>query len=178
MEKEREATLVAYFTVKGKEESAGTAQVAAKIGKLLTEKGIKYDQFAIIPVEEYPTDPANLELVTKAEKDTHARPELVGKYSGMKDVKDIYLIVPNWYNSMPQAVFTFLDDYDFSEKRIVPVVVHAGDGADHVVGELRKFVHKVWVMPAVEISDKDLDNCDASIAKAVEEMLEESKSKY
>ena len=178
MEKEREATLVAYFAVKGKELSAATAKISAKIEKLLTEKGIKYDQFAIVPVEEYPSDPANFELATKAEKDAHARPELVGKYSGMKDVKDIFLVVPNWYNSMPQAVFTFLDDYDFSEKRIVPVVVHSGDGIDHVVDELRKFVHKVWVMPAVEISDKNVDSCDAEIAKAVEEMLEESKSKY
>lgn len=178
MEKEREATLVAYFALKGKETSAATARAAAKVEHLLTEKGIKFDQFAIVPVEEYPSDPANLEMVTKAEKDTHARPEIVGKYSGMKDVKDIFLIVPNWYNTMPQAVFTFLDKYDFSGKRIVPVVVHSGDGADNVVDELRKFVHKVWVMPVVEISDKQLDNCDAEIAKAVEEMLEESKSKY
>ncbi len=178
MEKQREATLVAYFALKGKEVTASTAQLASKIEKLLQEKGIAFDQFAIVPVEEYPSDPANFELATKAEKDAHARPELVGKYSGMKDVKDIFLVVPNWYNTMPQAVFTFLDEYDFSEKRIVPVVVHAGDGADHVVGELRKFVHKVWVMPAVEISDKELASCDAEIAKAVEEMLEESKSKY
>ncbi len=178
MEKEREATLVAYFTLKGKEDSAATAQIAAKIGKLLQQKGIAFDQFAIVPVEEYPTDPANFKLATKAEKDAHARPELVGKYSGMKDVKDLFLVVPNWYDTMPQAVFTFLDEYDFSEKRIVPVVVHSGDGADNVVNELRKFVHKVWVMPAVGIKDKDLASCDASIAKAVEEMLEESKSKY
>lgn len=178
MEKERTATLVAYFAVKGKEETATTAQIAAKIGKLLQEKGIAFDQFAIVPVEEYPSDPANFELATKAEKDAHARPEIVGKYSGMKDVKDLFLVIPNWYNTMPQAVFTFLDKYDFAEKRIVPVVVHSGDGVDNVVGELRNFLHKVWVMPAVEISDKDLSSCDASIAKAVEEMLEESKSKY
>lgn len=178
MEKEREATLVAYFALKGKETTASTAKVAAKIGKLLTEKGIKYDQFAIVPVEEYPSDPANFELATKAEKDAHARPEIVGKYSGMKDVKDLFLVVPNWYNTMPQAVFTFLDKYDFSEKRIVPVVIYSSDGADKVVDELRKFVHKVWVMPAVEISDKEVDSSDAQIAKAVEEMLEESKSKY
>lgn len=178
MEKQREATLIAYFTLKGKEETSSTSKIAAKLGKALTEKGIKFDQFAIIPVEEYPSDPANLELATKAEKDTHARPELVGKYSGMKDVKDIYLIVPNWWNSMPQAVFTFLDDYDFSGKRIVPVVVHSGDGADNVVNELRNFIHKVWVMPEVVVSDKDADTCDSEISKAIEEMLEESKSKY
>ncbi len=37
MEKEREATLVAYFAIKGKEESAATAKIVAKLGKVLTE---------------------------------------------------------------------------------------------------------------------------------------------
>lgn len=178
MEKEREATLVAYFTIKGKEETAGTTKIAAKLGKVLDQKGIKYDKFAIIPMEEYPVDPANFELATKAEKENRSRPELVGKYSGMKDVKDIFLIVPNWYDSLPMGVFTFLDTYDFADKRIVPIVVHAGDGGQNIVNELRAFLHKVWIMPAVEVKDSDLDSSDAEIAKAVEEMLEESKSKY
>lgn len=178
MEKVREATLVAYFAMKGKEDSSSTARVASLISKTLDEKGIAYDSFAIVPVEEYPSDPANLEIAVKAEKAAHSRPELVGKYSGMKDVKDIFLVVPNWYNSLPQAVYTFFDDYDFSGKRIVPVVLHAGDGEDKVVGEIRSFLHKVWVMPAVGIKDSEVDSCQSSVDKAVEEMLEESKSKY
>ncbi len=178
MEKERNATLVAYFAMKGKEDSSATAKVASLISKTLDTKGIAYDTFAIVPVEEYPTDPANLELAVKAEKETHSRPELVGKYSGMKDVKDIFLVVPNWYNSLPQAIYTFFDDYDFSGKRIVPVVLHAGDGEEKIVAEIRSFLHKVWVMPAVAVKDSETDSCQPSVDKAVEEMLEESKSKY
>ena len=178
MEKERESTLIAYFAIKGKEESAATAKVSAKLQTVLTEKGIKFDTFAIVPTEEYPTDPANFELATKTEREAHARPELVGKYSGMKDVKDIFLVVPNWYDSLPQGVFTFLDTYDFAEKRIVPVVISGGDGSKNIVPELRNFLHKVWIMPAVDIHEKDVDASDEAVAKAVEEMLEESKSKY
>ncbi|MDE7109860.1 MAG: hypothetical protein K2O49_07855 [Muribaculaceae bacterium] len=176
--KDREPFLIAYFAIKGKEDSAATAKVAAKLGKKLTEKGVKFDTFAIVPTEEYPSDPANFELATKSEKNLHARPELVGKYSGMKDVKDIFLVVPNWWNSLPQGVFTFLDDYDFSEKRMVPVVLHSGDGADSVVNELRNFIHKVWVMPEVVIKDSEVDSCDSEIEKAVEEMSKPSTSKY
>ncbi|MDE6754692.1 MAG: hypothetical protein K2J82_08805 [Muribaculaceae bacterium] len=176
--KDREPFLIAYFAIKGKEDSAATAKVAAKIGDKLTEKGVKFDTFAIVPTEEYPTDPANFELATKSEKNLHARPELVGKYSGMKDVKDIFLVVPNWWDSLPQGVFTFLDDYDFSEKRIVPVVLHAGSGADQVVNELRGFIHKVWVMPEVVIMDKDVDGSQDKINEAVEEMFKPSTSKY
>ena len=176
--KDREPILIAYFAIKGKEESAATAKVAAKLGQKLTEKGVAFDSFAIVPTEEYPSDPANFELVTKAEKERHARPELVGTYSGMKEVKDIFLIVPNWWNSLPQGVFTFLDKYDFSEKRMVPVVLHSGDGADDVVNELRNFIHKVWVMKEVVIKDSDVENCEAEIDKAVDEMFRPSTSKF
>ncbi|MDE5975103.1 MAG: hypothetical protein K2G69_00995, partial [Muribaculaceae bacterium] len=169
--KDREPFLIAYFAIKGKEESAATAKVAAQLGKKLTEKGVKFDTFAIVPTEEYPSEPANFELATKAEKENHARPELVGKYSGMKDVKDIFLVVPNWWNSLPQGVFTFLDDYDFSEKRLVPIVLHSGDGADEVVKELRNFIHKVWVMKEVVIKDSDVENCGTQIDEAIEEMF-------
>jgi hypothetical protein len=179
MEKEREAYLIAYFAIKGKELSAATSQVAAKLGEALTRKGIKFDQFAIVPVETYPTEAANFEFVAKEEKENRARPELVGKYSGMKDVKDLFLVVPNWYDSLPMGVFTFLDEYDFSGKRIVPVVLHSGDGPDHVVAELRKYLHKCWIMPAVEVESASVpDSCEDKINAAIEEMLEESKSKY
>ncbi|MDE5886557.1 MAG: hypothetical protein K2H46_03110 [Muribaculaceae bacterium] len=176
--KDREPFLIAYFTIKGKEDSAATAKIAAKLGQKLTEKGVKFDSFAIVPTEEYPSDPANFELATKTEKENHARPELVGKYSGMKEVKDIFLVVPNWWNSLPQGVFTFLDDYDFSGKRLVPVVIHSGDGADGIVNELRNFIHKVWVMDEVVIKDSEVENCDAELNKAVEEMFRPSTSKY
>lgn len=176
--KTREPYLIAYFAVKGKEETAATARVSAQIAKVLTEKGVEFDQFAIVPTEVYPEDPVNLEMATKAEKSSHARPELVGKYSGMKDVKGIILVTPNWWNSLPQGVFTFFDRYDFSEKKIVPVVVSAGDGAGNIVDEIRSFIHKTWVLPAVEIKDSEIDNDDPKIQKAVEELFQPSTSKY
>ncbi|MDE5874125.1 MAG: hypothetical protein K2H15_00645, partial [Muribaculaceae bacterium] len=71
--KDREPFLIAYFAIKGKEESAATAKVAAELGKKLTEKGVKFDTFAIVPTEEYPSEPTNFELATKAEKENHAR---------------------------------------------------------------------------------------------------------
>lgn len=29
----------------------------------------------------------------------------------------VILIYPNWWGTLPQAVMTFLDEYDFSERR-------------------------------------------------------------
>lgn len=176
--KEREQYLIANFALKGKEATALTTEISAKIGKKLTEKGIEFDTFTIVPVETYPEDPRTLEMATKSEKELHARPELVGKYSGMKEVKNIVLIVPNWWNSLPMGVFTFFDQYDFSGKKIVPVVVHSGDGEGKITEEIRDFVKNVWVLPAVEIKVSEVETCDDKIEKVISELFEVSKSKF
>ena len=96
-----------------------------------------------------------MEMAVKAELASHARPELTSKHSGMKLVKDIVLVVPNWWNALPPAVNTFLD----------------GDGGKDIECELRKLLPKTRVMPVVEISDKDTDDCDEKVARAIDELL-------
>ena len=40
----------------------------------------------------------------------------------------IYLGYPNYWNTMPMAVFTFLEQYDFTGKVIRPFCTHEGSG--------------------------------------------------
>ena len=35
---------------------------------------------------------------------------------------------PNWWGDLPQAVVTFLEEYDFSGKNILPLCTHEGSG--------------------------------------------------
>ncbi|HEX7514004.1 MAG TPA: flavodoxin, partial [archaeon] len=40
----------------------------------------------------------------------------------------IFLGYPNWYGTMPMPVFTFLEEYDFAGKTIIPFCTHEGSG--------------------------------------------------
>jgi flavodoxin len=40
----------------------------------------------------------------------------------------IFLGYPNWYGTMPTPVFTFLEEYDFAGKTIIPFCTHEGSG--------------------------------------------------
>jgi flavodoxin len=40
----------------------------------------------------------------------------------------IFLGYPNWWGTMPLPVFTFLEDYDFAGKTIIPFCTHEGSG--------------------------------------------------
>lgn len=161
--------LIAYFMHKGHDTST-SKRVAADVATALLEKEYSSVEYAITPVEEYPTADKDLfAQIVKAEKERHYRPALTGKVGRFKDYQNIVLIAPNWYNDFPMAVYTFLDDYDFSGKRILPIVVHGGDGGKKMVEDLRGFLHKCDILPAVEV-EESADDADA-VKKGVDELI-------
>ena len=44
---------------------------------------------------------------------------------------------PNWYYSMPMAVYTFLEDHDLSGKKIIPFVTSGGSGFSDAISEIQ-----------------------------------------
>ncbi|MBD5206019.1 MAG: hypothetical protein HDS84_06545 [Bacteroidales bacterium] len=168
--------LVAYFVRKGKEESANSVKLAAKAEEILKAKSVDYNTFAITPVEIYPENQAEFEAVTKEENRAKSRPELVGKYSGMKHVDRILLIAPNWWESLPTGVLTFFDDYDFTGKRVVPVI-STNEDAKKVRLEVRDYLPHTWVLEGVDVKEND-SNEDAQLQAALDQLFQPSESKY
>lgn len=173
-----EKILIAYFTTKGNEKTSNCAKLAAQAEEMLKDKNVAFDTFAIVPVESYPADPSAFEMATKAEKERRVRPEIVGKYSNgaMKDITGVLMIAPNWWDSLPQAMFTFMDQHDFAETRVVPVI-STRDDAEHVRMEVRDFL-KNWVLPGVDVKEGNTADAKAELEEAIAQLFEPSKSKY
>lgn len=172
-----EKILIAYFTTKGKDDNANCAKLAKQLGEQLKARNVDFDTFAIVPTEIYPADKGTLELVTKTEKENKARPEVVDKYSGMSHVTGILLVAPNWWDDVPMGVYTWLDEYDFSDKRLVPVISTAKP-AEKVRQEVRHFLPHTWVLPGVDVLEGDTEAAGQELAKAVEQLFQPSTSKY
>ncbi len=66
--------------------------------------------------------------VAKLELRQNVRPELSETVKNMEDYDTIYLGFPNWWETFPMAVFTFLESYNFSGKTIIPFCTHEGSG--------------------------------------------------
>ncbi len=164
--------LIAYFSQKGHENNSTCSIIARRLGDLLKAKGVDYDTFAIVPTETYPAEAPNFEMAARAEKEERHRPELVSKYSGMKYVKYILLVAPNWFDDMPMAVYSFFDKHDFADKRIVPVIACANKDKVEATQDLRNFLHKDWVMPTLNVLDNEAETADLS--RAVEELFRPS----
>ena len=71
----------------------------------------------------------SLLFTARTELQTDFRPELTDMIENMEEFDTVILGYPNWWGTMPMAVHTLLDQYDFSGKRIIPFCTHEGSGA-------------------------------------------------
>ena len=59
-----------------------------------------------------------------------ARPELSTHVENMDDYDTIYIGYPIWWYQEPMAIRTFLEEYDFSGKTIIPFCTTLGAGVE------------------------------------------------
>ena len=126
------SSIIVYFSRKGnnyvngtiKNLTTGNAEVIAYMLQELTNADI----FKIEPVIPYSSDYSECIEEAKEDKRHNARPELKSYPENMDKYDTIYLGYPNYWGTMPMAVFTFLEKYNLSGKTIKPFCTHEGSG--------------------------------------------------
>jgi flavodoxin len=94
--------------------------------------------FAIETVKKYPVGMNELNGMGYAERDANARPELSTHVENMGAYNTIYLCYPNWCGTIPMAVATFLEEYDFSGKTIIASCTHFGSGFGSSIRDIER----------------------------------------
>lgn len=102
----------------------GNTEIAAGYIQELTGA----DLFKIDPVQAYSTDYNECIAQAQADQRRDARPELKSYPDSLDGYDTIYLGYPNYWGTMPMAVFTFLERFDFTGKTIYPFCTHEGSG--------------------------------------------------
>ncbi|MGM9971934.1 MAG: flavodoxin [Anaeroplasmataceae bacterium] len=80
------------------------------------------------------------ECIREAQNDqkNNARPKLKAYLDSIDEYDVVYLGFPNYWSTMPMAVFTFLEKYDFTGKIIKPFCTHEGSGFGNSLNDIRK----------------------------------------
>lgn len=102
--------LVAYFSWSGNTKNAA---------QYIAEK-LKADTFEIVREKPYPTEYQPCTEDAKAEKEANARPKIKGRVNNMDQYDVVFVGVPVWWYTAPMPVFTFLEQYDFNGKTVIP----------------------------------------------------------
>jgi flavodoxin len=162
-------SMIAYFSRAGsnyvgggvKNLQIGNTEVAARMIQKLSGG----DSFKIDTVEAYPAGYEETTRVAQAERSQNARPELSGRVDNMDDYNLIFLGYPNWWGTMPMAVFAFLEAYDFSGKTILPFCTHEGSGMGHSEGDIKRLCPAAKVAKGLAIQGGSVREAQSAISE-------------
>ena len=98
--------------------------------------------------------------IEEAKKDlqTKARPELVSMPENLDRYDEIYLGYPNYWGTMPMAVYTFLESYNFTGKKIHPFCTHEGSGLSSTERDIKKAAQGADVSKGLSIYGSRVDD--------------------
>lgn len=181
---ENNKVLVVYFSVMetdGTDTVSGASRVA-KDGQLfgnteyiakLIKKQTGGDLFQIQTEQEYPTTHAPLLEFAHNELDENARPALSSKMENLDQYSVIFLGYPTWNADFPMPLYTFLEEYNLSDKTIIPFNTHGGSGfagTVHTIEELQPGANVIE--DGISVSRTDITDSDQQVQEWVDYIQE------
>jgi len=136
-------TLIAFFS-RADENYFGGAMRYVKVGNTeivagLMKELIDADSFKIEMKDPY--SPVYMTCINEAKKDLREgkRPELKSMPESIDEYDTIVLGYPNYWGTMPMAVVTFLENFDFTGKTILPLCTNEGSGMGSSESDIKKY---------------------------------------
>lgn len=139
----------------------GNTEIAADYIKELTGA----DMFKIEQKEPYSA--GYNECIAQAQEDQKkdARPELVNMPDSIEKYSEIYLCYPNYWGTVPMAVFTFLDNFSFEGKTVKPLCTHEGSGMGRSEGDIKAHCKGAKVEKGLAIQGSSVGTSKSQIEK-------------
>jgi flavodoxin len=147
--------LVAYFS-----HSGNTREIANQI-----HKSAGGDIFEIQSVKPYPYDYDAVVEQARQELDSDFKPALKTKMENIKPYDLVFIGYPVWCSTVPAPVRTFLSEYDFSGKTIVPFCTHEGSGLGRSVTNISKLCPKSTLLDGVAIWGSDVKTAQSKVVE-------------
>ena len=167
------AKLIAYYSRAGENYFGGAYRYVA-VGN--TEKAAKMlaeltggELFKIEQKKPYSDNYRACVAESRADFQAGARPELMSRPESLDAYDEIYLGYPNYCGTMPMAVYTFLEHYDFTGKTIRPFCTHEGSGLSDTESDIRRAAPGAAVTKGLAIHGSHVDEAKSALAQWVEE---------
>ena len=162
-------TLIAYFS-RADENYFGGAMLYIKVGNTEIAVGkirelIDADTFKIEMKEPY--SPVYMTCIDEAKKDLRAkaRPALVSMPDSVDAYDTVILAYPNYWGTMPMAVFTFLENFDFSGKTILPLCTNEGSGMGGSERDIKNICKGAKLMKGLSITGSSVESSRPQIER-------------
>ncbi len=152
--------LVAYFS-----HSGNTRVIANQI-----RESVGGDIFEIVAVYPYPSDYDAVVEQARKELREEYRPKLKTKVENMESYNVVFFGYPIWWGTIPMPVATFLSEYDFSGKTIVPFCTHEGSRLGRSVTDITKFCPQSTILDGLAVRGGDVKNAQNEVSEWLREL--------
>lgn len=129
------------------------------------------DLFSIRTSVVYPADGGELIDYAAQEQEENARPELTTHIENLDGYDTIFIGYPNWWADLPMAVYSFLDEYDFSGKTIIPFNVHNGSRFSRTIQTIQELEPDATVVEdGFTVSEQTVADAAEDVAAWLEDL--------
>lgn len=106
--------------------------------------------------EPYPENFSEVVMQNHLEQQQEFLPKLKHLNINLDDYDVVYVGYPVWATTMPQAVSSFLQKFDFSGKTIIPFCTHDGYGSGSSYKDIKSIVPCANVLLGLDINSQDI----------------------
>ena len=139
----------------------GTTEYVAR----MIQESIGGDLHLIRTQEPYTADFDELRNVNHEEMDAGFLPSLMESSLDIGQYDTVFIGYPVWAMNVPQAVLSFLNDYDLTGKTVIPFCTHDGYGAGGSYDAIREASHAAVSLDGLAIEAKDVPSAKKTVTE-------------
>lgn len=123
------------------------------------------DMFQLITDKVYPADYDATTDLAKKEQNSNERPTLKSQPENLADYDIVFLGYPNWWGTLPMALFTFLENNDLSGKTIIPFCTHEGSGLGDSQRDIAKLCPESKIIDGLAVRGGSVTSAKTDVEK-------------
>lgn len=145
----------------------GTTEYMAR----MIQENVGGDLHFIRTIEPYSTDFDEVVDQNHEEMNSGTLPALAESDLDVSEYDTIFIGYPVWATNAPQAIFSFLSQYDLSGKTIIPFCTHDGYGAGGSYGDIAQAIPgAAQVLDGLAIEAPDVPACADTVTQWLSEI--------
>ncbi|HBF8686263.1 TPA: flavodoxin [Clostridioides difficile] len=132
------------------------------------------DIFRIEPETPYTTNHEELVDIASQEQEENTRPAIKDRIADFEQYDTVFVGYLIWWSDLPMIMYSFFDEYDFSDKTIIPFSTHGGSGLADTISTIKELEPNATVYEqGLSISRNDVEKSSEEISQWLEKVIRE-----
>jgi len=121
--------------------------------------------FELQTTHSYPKEYRATTNQAKKEQQAAFRPKLTAEVQDAASYDLVFIGFPNWWDTLPMAFFSFLEQYRFAGKTLIPFCTHEGSHFGSSLNDVRAICPNATLLEGLALRDGGIDKVQSDSAQ-------------